>query len=135
MRNAPDCRKRPIKDDMRRQIGRRAQGAFDGSAIEVDNYQILRLHGFIVHAARFDHHQPFPAVDPAGISKCVEHQAAPYQFEICFQYLFPKILESHGFPLAAAAIRLRLIYSPRGSSFSSTGMTPEPLVSMASAAT
>src|SRR5580704_3427531 len=105
VRHAADSLKRFVQNQMRRQVRRRPQTPFHRLAVQIDNNQIFRLHRFVRHAARLDRNQSFFAIDPARIPKRVQHQPAPHQFQIGFQYFFAQRFQNHAFPRALAAIR------------------------------
>ena len=86
----PIPRKGAIENQMRRQIRRRPQSSFDEFCRpDPTSHQIS---GFIVSYGTplglIDDQSRLLAIDSARISKGVQHQTAPHQFQIRFQHFF-----------------------------------------------
>src|ERR1700722_17055793 len=90
---AADAAEGFVQLEVRLQIARRPEQAFDDVALKIGDDHVLRLHNVVVHAARLDDHETFLAVDAAGIAKGVEHQTAAHKFKICFQRGVLQLLE------------------------------------------
>ncbi|MNW08012.1 hypothetical protein D3C71_2047210 [compost metagenome] len=55
-------------------------GALDGVPVgEIDHHHVLRSHVFILHAGRFDHHQPAFAIHGADVTPGEGHQVMARQ--------------------------------------------------------
>src|SRR5690348_2425312 len=73
VRDASNRWKIPVQDQMRRQIRRWSKFPLDNFPRQIRNDQVLRLQFIIRHAAWFNDHKTFLAVNPAGVSKSVEN--------------------------------------------------------------
>ena len=86
-----------IENQVRRQIGRRPQLAFDDFSVQVRDDQVRRLHPFIGNAARLDDHESLFPGNAAGITKREEHQPLADQLKVGFQDFAAKVRQQHRF--------------------------------------
>src|ERR1051326_3614641 len=92
--NATDIRKSAIEDKVGRSIRARLQIAFHHfTRFERDNRDVLRFHGVVWHAGRFDDHVGARAIHAADISPSLDDQALGDELEVGGADLFLQLVE------------------------------------------
>jgi hypothetical protein len=80
---------------MRRQIGRRAEAAFDDAAVQVRDHHLFGRQLFKWDAARLDDDQALLEPQAARVAEGVKHEAAANEFAVGLENLASQFIQSH----------------------------------------
>lgn len=103
-----DSRELAVEEQMRGEVRRRAEIAFDDFAVEIGDDHVLGLHGLVREAAGLDGDEASLAVDAADVAESVKNEAAADQFEVGLKDLGAEIVKHGVLPLWVRKWRLWL---------------------------